>query len=100
MAQRLSLCVVILVSLAGGAALAQDAVLSGTVVDDSKSVLPGVTITATEQSTGRQYQGVSDERGEYRMPSVAPGTYRIQAELPGFATAVVPNVELLVGQKR
>jgi len=98
-AQRLWLCVVILVWLARGAALAQDAMLSGTVVDDSKSVLPGVTITATEQSTGRHYEGVSDERGEYRMPSIAPGTYRIQAELPGFATAVVPNVELLVGQK-
>ena len=59
MAQRLWLCVVILVWLARGAALAQDAMLSGTVVDDSKSVLPGVTITATEQSTGRHYEGVS-----------------------------------------
>jgi hypothetical protein len=42
--------------------------------------------------------GVSDERGEYRMPNVQPGTYRVQAELPGFATVVVPTVELLVGQ--
>ena len=79
MAQRLSLCVVILVWLARGAALAQDAVLSGTIVDDSKSVLPGVTITATEQSTGR-HEGVSEgggpsERGRppsHNRPSVNP----------------------------
>jgi hypothetical protein len=96
---RVLTCVLIVLALVPTAAYGQDAALSGTVIDDSMLVLPGVTITATERSTGRQYLSVSDERGEYRMPSVAPGSYRLQAELPGFSTAVVPAVDLLVGQK-
>jgi hypothetical protein len=75
-----------------------DAAVTGTILDEQKAVLPGATVTATELSTGRQYTAVSDERGEYRMPRVAPGIYKVQAELPGFATVLVPSVELLVGQ--
>ena len=41
---------------------------------------------------------VTDARGEYRLPKLPPGKYKMQAELSGFATAVVPSVELLVGQ--
>jgi hypothetical protein len=76
----------------------QQAVVLGAVADEQKGVLPGVTITATDISTGRQYVGVSDERGEYRIPNVPAGTYRLQAELPGFATVVFERIELLVGQ--
>lgn len=85
---------------APGAAFAQGgtAALTGMVVDESKAVLPGVTVTATEVSTGRAYSAMTDERGEYRMPNVTPGSYKAQAELAGFATVVYPSVELLVGQ--
>jgi hypothetical protein len=81
-------------------ALAQGntAMLNGVVTDESKSVLPGVTVTATDLSTGRPYQSLTDERGEYRMLNMAPGRYKVQSELAGFATAVYPDVELIVGQ--
>jgi carboxypeptidase family protein len=75
-----------------------NATVSGTVTDESKAVLPGVTVTATEITTGRQFVGVTDERGEYRFVNVSPGTYKIRAELTGFATVTTPNLELLVGQ--
>jgi hypothetical protein len=74
------------------------ATVNGTITDESKAVLPGVTVTATDVATGRHYVGVSDERGAYRLQNLPPGTYRITAELPSFATAEIPNVELLVGQ--
>ena len=48
--------------------------------------IPGVTVTATDHQTGRQYVGVSDDRGIYRLVNMPPGTYRMQAELPSFAT--------------
>jgi len=41
---------------------------------------------------------VSDERGDYRLPKLPPGKYKMQAELTGFATVVFPSIELLVGQ--
>lgn len=74
------------------------ATLGGTVSDESKSVLPGVTVTATDLQAGRQYTAVSDERGLYRVTNLPPGTYKVQATLQGFATVEFPKVELLVGQ--
>ena len=79
-------------------ALAQEASIIGTVTDETKALLPGVTVTITELSSGNQYTAVSNEKGEYRLPTVPPGTYKIQAELPGFSTVVLDKVELLVGQ--
>ena len=42
--------------------------------------------------------GTTDERGEYRLHGVTPGRFKVQAELAGFTTALIPQVELLVGQ--
>ncbi len=80
--------------------LAQDASLIGNVVDSTKAALPGTTITATMIDTGRASTTVTDERGEYRLRGLAPGRYRVQAELSGFSTVVIPDIELLVGQNR
>ncbi len=79
---------------------AQDASLIGSVVDGTKAALPGTTITATMIDTGRASTTVCDERGEYRLRGLAPGRYRVQAELSGFSTVVIPDIELLVGQNR
>ena len=85
--------------LAGGApALAQEASVIGTVVDASKAVVPGVTVTATHIATGVPTVAVSDENGRYRLQNLSPGTYRLQVELTGFSTVVIPEVELRVGQ--
>jgi hypothetical protein len=81
-------------------AYAQEASIFGSVTDTTSGALPGVTVTATSLETGRVFSGISDERGEYRLRGLAPGRYKVQAELSGFATVVVPDVELLVGQNR
>src|SRR6202158_338 len=84
----------------GGHVFAQEAAsVAGIVTDESRAVLPGVTATATEVSSGRQYVAVTGERGEYRLANVQAGTYRLQGERPGFATMVIPQLELLVGQR-
>jgi hypothetical protein len=79
-------------------AFAQEASVSGTVVDGSKAVVPGVTITATNIDTGVPTVAVSDEAGRYRLQNLGPGTYKVQAELTGFSTVVIPTIELRVGQ--
>ena len=81
-------------------AFAQEASLIGAVVDGTKAALPGATITATLIDTGRAISTVSDERGEYRLRGLAPGRYKVQAELSGFSTVIIPDIELLVGQNR
>src|SRR4029450_55726 len=68
-----------------------------TVVDDAKAVMPGVTVTAAETSTGSQMVAVTGTDGRYRFENLAPGKYSLSSELSGFATARVPSIELLVG---
>ena len=79
-------------------ASAQNATVVGTVVDESKAVLPGVVVTATDLGAGRVLTAVSNERGEYRLQNVPPGKYSMTAELSGFATVKISEIELLVGQ--
>jgi hypothetical protein len=79
-------------------ARAQNVSVVGTVADETKSVLPGVTVTAVDLDTGRQFSAVTDVKGEYRLLNVPAGNYKLQAELSGFATVVLAKVELLVGQ--
>jgi carboxypeptidase family protein len=90
----------LLLSSVAAAHAQTEASVVGTVTDETKSVLPGVTITATDLATGRQFVGVTDTRGDYRLASMTASRYRIQAELTGFTTVVLPDVELLVGQSR
>ena len=71
--------------------------LTGTITDSTGAVLPGVTVTASNEATGNKFVGVTDERGIYRVP-VRIGDYQVTAELQGFSTAMRANVQLLVGQ--
>jgi len=96
--QRVLWLVVGIVLIGVSSVLAQEASIIGTVSDETKALLPGVTITVTSLANGNQYTAVSNAQGEYRLPTVPPGIYKIQAELPGFSTVVLDKVELLVGQ--
>ena len=54
----------------------QDASIIGTVTDETKAVLPGATVTATNLETGNQYSGVADPNG--RVPAAPAATRQIQ----------------------
>ncbi|HKC58242.1 MAG TPA: TonB-dependent receptor [Vicinamibacterales bacterium] len=79
-------------------AYAQDATLSGTIKDNTGGVLPGVTVTATNEASGITFTSVTDERGIYRLP-VRAGVYKITAELAGFTTVTRPGIEMLLGRQ-
>ena len=67
-------------------ALAQ-AVLTGTVKDDSGAVLPGVTVEASSPALIEKTRtAVTDGSGQYRIIDLAPGTYSLSFTLPGFST--------------
>jgi hypothetical protein len=50
---------------------AQQAVVFGTITDSSKGVLPGVTVTITNQNTGLKEATVTNDQGEYRRHETA-----------------------------
>src|SRR5687768_1426904 len=80
------------------AAHAQEATLTGTVVDSTGGVLPGVVVRAVHEDTGNSFEAVTDGAGAFRM-EVRIGAYRITAELPGFTTVTRTGLQLLVGQQ-
>ena len=95
---RVLLLAVWIVLAAVASARAQEASVIGTVADETKAVLPGATVTATNLETGGQTVAITGQDGEYRLLKLPPGKYRLQAELTGFSTVIFPSVELLVGQ--
>jgi hypothetical protein len=80
----------------GGGAEAQitRGVISGTVTDKSGAVLPGVTVTITNQDTGIVRSTVTSADGLYRVPALDPGMYTVRADLSGFKTLENKNVEV------
>jgi hypothetical protein len=72
--------------------------IEGTVKDESGSVLPGVTVTASSpQLQVGQLVQVSDTTGAYKFVDLPAGTYRVRAELQGFSTTVHDDLRLTVG---
>jgi hypothetical protein len=71
--------------------------ISGTVRDEQGGALPGVTMTLRNQASGVQRTTVSEGNGTYRFAGLSPGRYSITAELSGFATTEVRDIEITIG---
>ena len=74
--------------------------LAGTVLDDTGAVLPGVTVTLTNELTGQSQTTVTTGAGAFLFPQVQPGTYTVSLTLTGFRTAEFTQVEVNVGAER
>ena len=71
--------------------------VTGRVTDPTGAVIPGVEVTVTNAATGASRTVVSNEQGIYSATQLAPGTYNIKAELPGFKPKAANGVVLPVG---
>src|SRR5262245_59895038 len=72
--------------------------MNGTAADQSGAVLPGVTVTLTEETTGLVRTVITNEAGRWVLPALQPGRYTIKAELSGFQTQNRAGVVVNVGQ--
>src|SRR6516165_9018100 len=99
--KRLMLAATLLLAVSFPAAFGQttNATLGGTVVDPSRALIPGVTVTATNTATGIVSTTITNETGAYNFPSLQTGTYKVTAELAGFQTQTYNNVALGVSQQ-
>jgi hypothetical protein len=60
------------------------ATLRGNVQDSTGGVLPGATVTVTNDGTKAVQTSVTDARGGYLFAALFPGTYDLKVELTGF----------------
>ena len=60
--------------------------ISGTVMDTTGAVLPGVSVTAVCTETNLTRTVITDTQGGYTIPDVPGCLYRVTAELAGFKT--------------
>ncbi|MES1256978.1 MAG: carboxypeptidase-like regulatory domain-containing protein, partial [Acidobacteriota bacterium] len=60
--------------------------IAGVVTDSGGGAIPNVRIVATLSSTGQQRESNTNEAGEYVIPQLAPGSYKVTASVTGFQT--------------
>ena len=72
----------------------------GTASDATQAVVVGVKITATNLATGVSYSTSTNDRGDYSIPLLPNGQYRVQAEMLGFKVWSIPSVTLSVGDRK
>ena len=69
--------------------------LTGTVKDQSGAVLPGVTVEASSPALIEKVRSATtDSAGQYRIPSLNPGTYTLTFKLQGFNVVRREGIEL------
>ena len=71
--------------------------LLGTIADASGAVVPGSTVTATNQATNGSRSTKSDLSGSFAFPSLQPGTYKLSVSATGFSVAE-SAVDVKLGQ--
>ncbi|MGC4082553.1 MAG: TonB-dependent receptor [Vicinamibacterales bacterium] len=77
--------VLVILSAAGLAAQSSTGNMRGT-VKDAQGVIPGATVTLTNDENGTTRETVSNETGDYSFPALEPGSYSVRVAVPGFRT--------------
>jgi len=70
----------------------------GHITDPSGATVPGARVTATNLGTNISFHYSTDNTGDYYVPGLLPGLYRVEAEKAGFKKEVVSSVTLEVNQ--
>ena len=58
--------------------------ITGIVQDSSGAVIPAAKVTVTSQATNAKLDAVTNQVGEYTVPSVQPGVYNVRVDKQGF----------------
>ena len=79
---------------------ADNAIVVGTVFDSSRAAVAGAIVKLTHSSTNAVSETLTDERGQYRTPSLRIGEYVLSVEAGGFKHFTQRGVELEIGDVR
>lgn len=101
MFRNISVCSLLLVLLSAAAtsgwSQTDSARLQGTITDTQGGVVAGAIITVTNMGTGRAVSVSSNAAGDYSVPALPAGRYRVEVRLEKFKT-VSQEITLQVSQ--
>ena len=94
------LCLLLVVILRGPQICAQvgTATLNGTVTDPSGSVVPNATLVLESEFQKFSRTTITDQRGEFVIPSIPPGEYRLMVSAASFRPQTQTAIRLSSGQ--
>jgi len=93
----LSLMLLVLAAAFLTAQTRDTAVIQGTVKDASGGPLPGVTVWVLSPNMMGKPSAVTGADGGYRILALTTGTYEVNAELGGFASAKITGISIHAG---
>jgi len=70
--------------------------ITGTVHDPSGGAIPGATVRVTQTDTGFTSSMVTSSQGDYVLPNLPVGPYRLEVTKDGFSKYVEANLVLEV----
>lgn len=84
--------------LVGTSVMAQtiNGTISGTVTDPQEAVVPGATVTVTNNETGATRTAETSDDGAFRFPGLAVGIYTVKVEKGGFSVLTNNSVDVSV----
>src|SRR6185437_12552822 len=71
----------------------------GTVTDATGAVVPNAKVTITNTDTNQSREVTSNQSGDYLVPDLQIGHYKVRVEVAGFKTIEQTNITLSVGQR-
>ena len=70
--------------------------INGRVTDESSAAMPGATVTVTQTDTAFTRTVVTDGTGNYVLPNLPIGPYRLEVSLQGFRSHIQTGLVLQV----
>ena len=95
---RFSIFVLAVFCATASFAQVNNATLLGTVKDASGGAVPTATVTVKNLATGQERTVNTDAAGNYTLPNLQVGHYRVLVAAPGFKTTTIRDIELQVAQ--
>lgn len=88
------LLLILTLSMFAASALAQTTAgrILGTLTDQSGAAVTGATLVVTDVQRGTSRTVTTDDSGNYLVPDLQPGIYKVHAEAKGFKSVERPNV--------
>jgi hypothetical protein len=83
---------VLFLQIAASAQTGTTGQISGSVTDQSGAVVPDATVTLTQVGTGEKRTVMTSVDGNYSVPNLSIGTYRVTVTKTGFKETAIANV--------